>query len=111
MPPVTRAQSAFPHQFVFRGRPFSGRKKEAALAPGIWVYLDVPARSAHLYCLKPKAYLFNYMTVFPGNTMLADMLPETISLMREVFERDPDCTMTTSDTTLMMKPGCGRILR
>ena len=109
MPPVTRYQERNPHCYVFSGKPLTDDKNDKPLLPGLWVYLQVPARLAHLYWLKRKDYLMNCAKV--GFMPPDDFLPDAVADMRASFRLDPDTILSAIDTTRIMKPGCGRMLQ
>lgn len=108
MPPSTRYQKQHPHGLVFSGEPLSDQPDESALLPGIWVYLEIPARKAHLYGMKPKDYVWNYMETFVDNTLAEDILPEVAELMRTHF-RQHHTTLSATNTHQLVKPGRGQV--
>jgi hypothetical protein len=107
MPPVTRSQATQTHRFVFLSKPLPSDHRGPALRRGVWVYLEVPARSAHLYGLRPKRYLVNYMETFPGNHLDCHLLPDALRDIRAFFRDYPNMELDTSDTTALVAPGHG----
>jgi hypothetical protein len=110
MPPLTRYQEAHPYHFIFRRAPLSGDTARDALRRGVWVYLNIPARKAHLYGLVPRDYLVNYMTCFPGNHLERHLLLDALQELRAFFRAFPDQDLYTNDTTALVPPGKGKIL-
>lgn len=95
-------------EFIFTRGPLthSVSDPEKALRGNNYLYLNIPASKSHLWALKKKNYLINFLEVF---TIVHpnDFNPEFLDLLDKLLDKTPDTWLSCTSLVPLCKPRRG----